>query len=327
MNPRSRIVIVAAVLFCLVVPVTGAPLDKRHVSANAKWLVHIDTELLRHNSLAGALRQHYGDENAEQHMAKLKHDLGLASWDDLKSVLVYGTSYTPGDGVMIVKAKVDRQAVLDQLKGKTDYATVEDGNSVRHSWTDTSKRGGKTRRHTVTLMFYPGDLAVITRNPDDFGPAVKVLDGSASNLADATGGLTGAAPRGASVYGEIIAPDDDHKLPARLQMIRQLRHLDWALVHAEDDVALQVTATAANAQAALQFQQIIQGFTAMLMLRHGAKHEELTEAVDAMRVKADGDKVRINWRMTNEQVMHIIEQRRGNQSRHDDAHDHQGEST
>lgn len=318
MNPRPLTLIVAAVLFCLVVPVTGAPLDKRHVSADAKWLVHVDTELLRHNALADALRQRYVDEDGERRLAKFKQDLGLASWDDLKSVLLYGTTYT--EGVLIVKAKVDRQAVVAQLESKPDYAAAEDGNSVRYSWTEPSKRGGQTGRHTVTLMFYPGDLAVISRTPADFALAIKVLDGSSPSLADAAGGLTGAAPRGASICGEFSAPDGDQKVPARLQMIRQLRHLTWALVHDADEVALQVTATATDAEAAMQFQQIIQGFAAMVMLRQGGKHEELKDVIAAMRVKADGDVLRVNWPMTNEQVMRMIEHRRGSKKRRGEGH-------
>ena len=321
MNPKSLTLVAAALLLCLVVPVRGAPLDKRHVSADAKWLIHVDTEVLRHNALANALREQYGDEDGRRRMEQAKQDLGLASWDDLKSILFYGTTYTQGDGALIIKATVDRPAVVAKLRGKPDYAAAADGNSVRHSWTYTTNLRGKTRRHTVTLMFYPGDLAVMTRNPDDFVAAVKVLDGSAPSLADGAGRLTGAMPAGASVYSELAAPDDHQKVPPHLQkLVRQLRHLSWALVHGEDDLTLQVAATTVDPEVAMQFQHLVQGFAAMLMLHYGDKHEGLKDVIGAMRVKADGDAVRVNWPMTNEQVMRMIEHGRKGKMKHRGAH-------
>ena len=201
------------------------------------------------------------------------------------------------------------------------YAAADDGNSVRHSWTYTTGRGDKTRQHTVTLMFYPGDLAVMTRNHDDFAPAIKVLDGGAPSLAGAQSQLTGAAPPGASIYGEVVVPVGGEKAPPHMMLMRQVRHLTFALVHGDDDLALKVTAAASDPEVALQLQQIVEGFSAMMMLRHGGQREHLKDVVAAMRVKADGNTVRVNWPMTNEQVMHMIENRRGSKHERGDKHD------
>lgn len=315
-----------ALLFACAMPTLSGPLKKQHVSADAKWLLHVDAEQLRHNPIADILREHHGrNHNGNEHKAELKNKFGFDSWDDLKSLLFYGTTYEKGNGALIIEAKIDQQAVLNLIKNKPNYATTRDGSNVLHSWSYTTKHHGQTREHTVTFMFYPGNITVMTRNPDQFGPAIDVLNGSAPSLAGGEVRLEAEPPAGVSIYAEAIGPIVRDNAPHEMGLLRQVKHLTMALVHGDDDLAMRTTITATNPRMALDVQKALEGLVAITMLRHGGAHGQLSDVLSAMRVKAEGNTVRVNWPMTNEQAKYMIKHHHAKNHRNHDKHDHKRE--
>ena len=298
------------VIVCLIaasVTASAASLDKALVSKDAKWLLFVDVAQLRSSSIGQRLReQHAGSEQATRKLAELKHMLAIESWDDLHGILFYGTNFRKGDGAVIINAKSDQQAITERLLEAQDYKASKNGNNTVHTWTHDD---GKT----LSLMFYPGGHGVLSGNRRDFDHAIAVLDGEKPNL-EGSGGLQAAAPAGASIYLEVqgpIVPEDNPNAPPFLALIH---HMTVSLVHREQDVTLSVAAVTADADTALQLQQILEGFQAVALLQQlqqQQQHENgdptMTDATRAIRIKASDNVVRLKWQLTNEQAVSVMQ--------------------
>ncbi len=309
---KIQSLLMSMTLLTAVLPARGGTLDENLISADARWLIHADVGQLRDNPIAAALRdQHLGDRAAEK-MRQARVMMGLETWDDLKSVVLYGTTFEHHRGVMIITAKCDRDAVIARLKVKSNYKATADGGHVMHSWMDGGGRKGKGggRGRTMYLSFLPGDRAVLSRHQGDFTHAVAILDGEEPSVADGDGRLDPQVPVGASIYmqaaGPVQVPGDDH----RAKLLRKVKQLNIAAVHGEGDMTMKLTLQATDAEVAMQIEQLLVGLRAMMLLRqNGPDHDETRQLITAMSVRTEGDTVHVQWPVPNEKVSQWIARR------------------
>jgi len=311
-NPINRVILI--VIACCV-PVLADGFDSKVVDAEAKWLVFIDAKLMRSNPVARTMRaKHLEHKNTVERMAQMKTKLGLASWDDLESILFYARNDTPGDGVLIIKARSDLQATVDLLKDKPNYRSGMNEDRQVHFWTYTTRYKEVVQAHTVRLMFFPGDYIVLARNSHDFDAAVRVLDGEISNLANGDAHLRGDVPMGASIYVEAAGPIERHGHRHHPQILKHVEHLRLSLVHGVDDTSIQGTMELFDAETALQFEQILEGLRAMMQLKHDAKDAAGNKSLlGTMGIEVTENTLRVNWPMSNQMLMDLIQ-------RHADHH-------
>ena len=307
---NHRLLTAALVLLAAAPALAADALDHRLVDAEAKWLLFADARKLRQNPIAEAIRRkHINDERTTRKLDDLKQTLGLKSWDDLQWVLLYGRTFRHGDGALIVKARVDQQAVLNYLKGKPDRKTTQSGRHMVHSWTyEADEKRGKSQKHTVTMAFCTGDLIVMARNADDFKAALKVLDGESANLSNGKAKLVGRVPEGASIFFEAAGPLDPQDDGARrMHPLRAAEHLTFALLHNDDSLTIRVAVAARDAEMAMQLMNVVEGLRSMMMLKHGGEDDaEARKLIKALQFRIVGDNLEATWTMSNEQVEAII---------------------
>src|SRR4030042_680871 len=112
---RALLLTVALVLgFGSVGP--AEPLDRRQVSADAKWFAHIDVDAAKAAKVAQRIYDDWlSNEEAKRALQAVRAAIGINLLEDLQSVTFFGTRFVPESSVVIVRAKVDRELLLRLL--------------------------------------------------------------------------------------------------------------------------------------------------------------------------------------------------------------------
>ena len=117
----------------------AAPLEPATIAANAKWFVHIDFDALRESKIGAYIHEKATrDEHVQKMEAKLKEKIGLDLHKDLHSATLYGTTFAPHTGVLIVYAHADGKKFMADLKSKPDFIALKtaDGKHDIYSYTE-----------------------------------------------------------------------------------------------------------------------------------------------------------------------------------------------
>ena len=290
-------------------------LDKDQVSSEAKWLMFIDAEQLRDAPIYPALRTEHLDRHEKQDNGKFKEILGIGSWDQVESILLYGTSQRRGKGVLIFTAPSDQAAARKVLKEKPNYALKRVGEHDVYTWTYQAPRG-QEKPHTVSMAFIPGNRIVMTRSLLEMDTALKVLDGKSPSLAKG-GQLKAAAPAGCSIFMEAVGGMHANK---HLAMLRQAEHMSISAVGGGEATTLTLEVAAPNTEVAAQMKDVLLGFKAMMMMRlSGAQEEDLQKMLEVFRIDVDDKTVNARWPMPNGQVIKMIKDRREGKHRQKDG--------
>ena len=312
----KRSLILTATLLAVTHSARAVPVPTQHVPATARWLICVDVDQLRHNPVAVALRDRgLIDDRASTKLAKMKKDLGLRSWDDLKSILVYGTDFEGHDAVLIIHAKIDQAAVVDRIKSKHGYTVSTSDKRTVHSWTYKKSRGkDDDSPYKILLHFYSDDRAVLCRDPKALKAAITVLNGQAANLTSGKAVLRARVPATASLYLEAAGPVvKSQRVGRHAQLLRQAKHLSFSVAHGADDLQLTMHVTTEDADVAMSIVQVIEGFRAMMLLRHPRDEApQVHDAIRTLRVETKAGRISVTWPISNGRMIQVIEHRRRN---------------
>lgn len=184
--------ILACVLMLSVAGVGRAePFDAKLVSADAKWVVHLDVEAMR---LSDARRMSaFMDKNCQQWEDKGKAFFGRSAelcnacrivdvTTDVNSLTFYGFQFERLEGVALVRGKFGAEAtaaLVEQMRQLPDYAASKHGTRELHSW--TSGKGGSRPTCIAASCVRPGFWVVATPASAAID-ALDVLDGVKPNL-------------------------------------------------------------------------------------------------------------------------------------------------
>jgi hypothetical protein len=189
----------------LAAPALAGPLDKNHVGADAKWLLHLDVDQLHKTQLGRFL----GDEILDKQLAKAQRDLEVQlniqfDWRQIHALTAWGAQFNdPGqrNGVLVIKSSFDFAKALDSAIERISQAVGADHLPLKRTQTDTT--------------------ALYTFRDEVFGtsPAegVFVLSKSLTDLEKAREVVAGRAPRLASTKAFGAMPDTSSpEKPARI---------------------------------------------------------------------------------------------------------------
>ena len=213
----------------------AAPLDPADVAAGAKWFVHIDFDAARASKVGQRIHtEALKDEHVKKALAKLEDEIGMDPQKDLHDATLYGTTFTPHTGVLIVFATADKDKFMARLKAKPDFIALKtvDGDHELYTWTehmghkpmDGKKDGKKTapepkskessghprmghefmggeHKHTVWAAFPKHGVGVFADSAADLKAALDVLGGKGG--ATSSSPLFPEAPKGTVFSGAV----------------------------------------------------------------------------------------------------------------------------
>mgnify|MGYP006272149595 CR=1 FL=1 len=213
-SPSLAVVLAAAMFATAAVPLAAAPLDLGTVSADAKWLMHFDMDAARDSIVVQRawermLKMH---PHAGGMVDMVSRMTGMDPRKDLRDATAYGRDTDKRNGVMIVRAKANREFLTRMVEKAADHKTMQHGDHTLHSW--THKRG----RHSGPAVgaFFKDDVMVFGRTEAAVTAALDVLDGGKAAVAgDAP--LAGRVRPGSIVVARATAVDPDTKCPVLKQ--------------------------------------------------------------------------------------------------------------
>lgn len=213
--------------------INAAPLDLSAVPADAKSLMHFDMnaarssvvmrrgweQMLKKNPQAGAM------------MDVVSQMVGMDPRKDLRDVTAYGIDTDKRNGVMIVRAKTNRDFLTRMVEKTADHKTMNHGDYTLHAWTH------KRDDHSGPMVgaFHKDDVMVFSRTEAAVKSALDVLDGRQAAVTEKAG-LAGRVRPGSIVVARATAVDPGTKCP----VLKQAQGFRWALGEHEGKSFLRV---------------------------------------------------------------------------------------
>jgi hypothetical protein len=293
----------AALAWAAVAP--AAPLDLGRVSAKAVWVMHVDMDASRESTV---LKRGWEKAVAmhPQAEAMMKMGCGMMGMDprkDLRDVTAYGEDTDKRNGVMIVRAKANREMLEKMVEKAPDHETMKHRDYTLHAWTHKGWKGGWKghQGERVVGAFFRDDVMVFARDPAKVKAALDVLDGEAKT-AEGDGPLGGRVRPGSILVARAAAVDPDTKCP----VLKQGRSFRVAMGESEGTSFYRARLDMTSAEAADQAEDVVEGMEALGRLRFGDDATAL-KLIDGLETKTDGDTCMISWDAPADDVWVVME--------------------
>ena len=303
-NNAPWILAVAAVCLTISVASTGqaGPLDADQVSADAKWVMHMDFEAMRESSAGKMMRSMWLQrDRVRKRMEEVLEHTGMDPREDLDGATLYDNQFKKHHGVALIHVKnIDKSRSLDTLREKhPDARTVTYEGHEIHTWQGRHKK----HEHTVTAALYEGSVIVMSRNIPDVMQALDVLDGRADALSDSS--PLADDTRGGTILTLRAIDMDEAGLPGKCSVLQQSEQLSWAAGQDDDTLFLNCSLITESDEIANNVASVTDGLRALVALRHG-EHEDVMRVIDGLESETDGKSVTVEWEAEGGDVMKAV---------------------
>ena len=300
-----------AAVLALTASAVGGPLRKADISADAKWVLHLDVDQLRSTSAGKFVITEIADKVLAEPKAKMKQDTGYdLDLSKVKSVTAYGT-YT--ERVLLLKGDIDAERLLDgamariQKEGKSDSAAVE-----------KTVQGGLTTyrlRDRMVVTLRPDKVIVASQSAEANEKANDVLSGKAPNLASGRMFKEFPEPQKGFFFlgvaegfnagkfaGDSEEGDQNNPKAKILKMADGGRII---LGQDDDQLFLNVALKAKTTAVVTQMQQVIQGMIALAALAK-SDNTNIQQLAESAKVSTHGDVVTLNLSFPADEAMTML---------------------
>lgn len=279
--------------------VQAAPLEPKHIGADAKWVVHVDVDAMHDSTLVTKAyeKEAARHENADKWLASVVERTGMDPTKDLHGVTAYGSKPGEGQGVILVHAKANRTKLLEMAKKAPDFAESEHEGFKVYSW---SQPDGKTFG-----AFHGENIVLFAKTAEQIHGALDVLLGRFPNLAGTESPLTREAPTGALLVVRAVGINEV-ELPLRNPAAERVRTLDVVLGEADGKTFLDAALVTEAAEVAEQIRNIVEGVRAMATLQAG-QDPEVAQLINAVKTNVSGETLTISAEVPVDQVWDMME--------------------
>jgi hypothetical protein len=297
-----RVLLPCAVALAWAATATAAPLDLDAVPAKAVWLMHFDMDAMRGSSVATrawdrAVKMHPHMEKMAQMGAGM---MGMDPRKDLRDVTAYGLDTDKKNGVMIVRAKANRDMLERMVEKAPGHETMMHRSYTLHRWMHKGwkQRGGSGR--PVVGAFHKDDVMVFAATPERVKAALDVLDGDSPAVTD--GPLAGRVRPGSILVGRAAAIDPGTKCP----VLKQGRGYRVAMGERDGTSFYRARLDMQSAEAAEQALDVTKGLAALGSLKFGGDATAM-KLVSALKTATSGETCMISWDAPADDVWTVME--------------------
>lgn len=278
---------------------TGAlagPLQPAHIAADARWLVHLDTEALLATTVGQTLAREALDPKLAEVASALKFHLNFDfDWRRIRSLTLYGWEYGGPErlrGVLLVDTDLDLVAAFERaLQKQAEWGRAQDGDLQL-------LEGGPQPLYCIKEDLYvalqPGAPAVMGKARRTTLRARSVLVGGAPNLHTAPG-LANLANAGPGEFLLVAAEGFGAAAPdaPQARVLKMADTLRFSLAETAGQLQAALTLGARSAETAQQMQQVIQGMTALVALSQ-TDNADLQKLVSGLRASVNDRQLQLS---------------------------------
>jgi len=194
---RGSVGLACALAFGMAGLVEAEPVNLKQVSADAKWMAHLDADAMRASQVWD--KRYARHEEKCRAMAAASDELRTVSQtlnavEDLKAITLYGNRFGIDSSVAIVRANFS-EAILKSLgenvRQMPGYRATKHGEHELHAWTHGK---GTKCEHAMAAAFVKPDLLVLAASAEDAAAALDVLGGAKPNIVGKTSPLAYPMP-------------------------------------------------------------------------------------------------------------------------------------
>lgn len=294
----------------------AGPIQWGQVAEDAKWVAHIDLEGLRQTKLYQQIHSLFLHKPMQELETNLEQEIGMKiPIDGLVSITAYGKTLSKDpdiDGVLLLE-------LTPELK------------KIANEWLAGTDTNAKTKRpdfikpieSEVKGIFKIADELTIASDTDSnylcLGPSQDRIISKVQQIGpkrlDApikASFKEHAFPEGAVAYLAVASMLEQTALPAHQAKVLQLsKGASLSLGEADESVFLNLQLRTQDAQASLQVQRILAGIQAVAMLN--AKQPEWFPLIQAIDIRNDKQRVRVNWKLPLQDANKLINALQGSE--------------
>ncbi len=290
---------VIAILVLAVALAQAGPLDIKQVSADAKWLVHIDVDAMRTSVVLQRLWQReshrWGDVAAR--VAAIRDQMCMDPTNDLYGILAYGITPGSPEGVLIVHAAVDRVRFVEKVSKASGYGT---GNHRAFPWHGWVQHDGP-----AICAFFKPDVLVFAKTQAQAANALDVLDGKSPSVPKDHPLVAEAPPSGTILLIRAIGLADA-TLPFKSPLITHCRSLHIAFGEHQATAFSQINLAVNSPETADRVRTALEGLRAVALLQYET-NPSLIKLLESPKVTIAGATVTAATSATADEVWAAID--------------------
>lgn len=306
MTLRLALVALTALLIAPISETPAGTLQPEYVSADAKWVIHLDFDHGRQTSIAQWFRDQRVDSPRVRDFAgTFQERTGIDPDHDLHGLTMYGTSYEPHTGAAVLFADYSKDRIVNLLNNQRDYQTTTYGGEALHSWKETGGRD-QAEGYRVTAAFPKANIIVAGRTVEEVKTALDVLAGKGTSLKGKSSPLTADLPKGVLFHGAAIDLDGLQRSQPALTILQQGKRMAVNFGEQQEELFFHSEFVAGTQPVAQRIQQLVEGFRANAALQANEAPEPL-KLIDKLKVSREENAVRIEWRAKSVDVLPVLE--------------------
>jgi hypothetical protein len=295
----------------------AGPVEPGLVSADAKWVAHLDVKALLKSPVGELLLEKLREEPTRTELADFVSVFGFDPRHDLQAVTLWGTGYEPDEGVVALTGKFDKDKLLGLLAQNEHYKQFEHGDYVLHRWRQEPE--GRKDDGIRFGTFFRKDVALVTRDKE-------MLAGALDQLAKEGGTLAGRdAPallpelsEGTFLFakGVDLAAAAKTKRKADARWMKLLSSGLMELGQTGQTLFVVTRLNTINAENGARLRETLTGLRAMAQLHLAAAEEKdrplppWAPLLDAIRIGGEGEVATVRMEMEQSAAVEMAEQMR-----------------
>lgn len=273
----------------------AGPLQKTHVAADAKWVIHLDVEALLETRIGKMLAREVIDPKLAKPTADLKQHLGIDfDWRRIRSVTLYGSDFSASRnfrGVVLVDTDMDLAHAFEAAQKKlAEVGGLKDGSLERSEEGPSVLYSLKKELYVATQKGAP---VIVGKGREAVLKAREVLTGESPNLSKAAFGKFCEVGNGFFFIAAAEGFSEAAPVPPQARVLRMADGLRVVLGEKGDQVTANLALSAKAADTARQIHQVLQGMVALVALSQ-TENPDLQSLVGGAHVGLDNQTVTVD---------------------------------
>jgi hypothetical protein len=324
---KTLTAITLAAISWTVSPLSGGSIQTDSVSADAKWLLHLNLDAFRGTSIGSLVYDSVIKPRADETPIgfRIKTEDIYAG---IHAITAYGNTYrmeTDTVGVLLARMEPNLISILEAAliqqsaagTGETDEGENPDINTIQ-----TDPYPVYTMKNELYAAFLPGNTVVFGKSLDPLVSAVDVVQDRAPGLDQSNSGFADMAKAIGSFFFLATAEgfNQSDALPAQARVLQLAKTARLVLGEKTDDLHLALTLEAENQTMRDQLAKIIQGLLALVSLSQVDNHD-LAELAQSSQVDTRGNEVTVAIDYPIERVMQLVQTASRDHTNHHHHHE------
>lgn len=297
----TRIVPAAVLLTVALNSAFAASFDAGQVSADARWVAHLDAGTLKQTVLGRYVVAQMATREANRKFEAFKAIFQFDPREDLESVTLYGMGRAKEGGVALLQGRFNTDQLVTLIKGNENYDSEVHGSRIVHSWIDEKKpnkrKYGCIVRNDQVLV---GDSEKLVKH------AVDVLEGRARTMTDGQS-LPGLADAAKSTF--FIGSADMTKMPnvdPKAAILKKNEAVSLSFSETAGRLNGLLRMVAKDAETATAVHSIGQGLVSLTVLDEN-QEPEVVKLAQSMQLAVSGKEVSVRLDYAADEAIKLLQ--------------------